>query len=56
MGRLAAFYHWDDQQCLDQAIAVPKSQSIDFEIIKGWSKREGHETNFRQFLDRLKNS
>lgn len=55
MDRLAAFYHWGDQQCLDQAIAVAKFQNVDFDVIKNWSEREGHEEKFDRFRDRLKN-
>jgi len=56
MDRLAAFYHWNDPQCLDQAIAVAKSQDVDFDVIKGWSEREGHGEKYERFRDLLKKS
>jgi hypothetical protein len=39
--RLAAYYHWGDQQCLAQALLVARSKKIDMNEIKRWSKVEG---------------
>lgn len=47
MDRLAHFYHWNDLQGLDQAVAVAKSQKVDIEVIRDWSEREGHGENLR---------
>jgi hypothetical protein len=52
--RLAAYYHWNDQQALEQALMVAKSQKIDFHEIKRWSEQEGHSEKHRQFLERLR--
>lgn len=54
--RLAAFYHWNDKQSLDQALIVCKtiSQKIDIDEIKRWSKNEGHLKKFKIFLEHLK--
>jgi hypothetical protein len=54
--RLAAFYHWNDKQSLDQALIIYKatSQKIDMNEIKRWSKNEGHMKNFKIFLESLK--
>jgi hypothetical protein len=46
--RLAAYYHWHDRQCLDQAILVAQAQDIDLAEIEGWSRREGKIREFRQ--------
>ncbi|NGX41620.1 MAG: hypothetical protein KR126chlam4_01463 [Candidatus Anoxychlamydiales bacterium] len=54
--RLAAFYHWDDKQSLDQALIICKTipQKIDIDEIKKWSKNEGHLKKFKIFLEYLK--
>jgi len=47
--RLAAFYHWNDRQCLQQAVWVAQERAIDWKEIEWWSRREGkrkeHSTN-----------
>jgi hypothetical protein len=48
--RLAAFYHWNDHQALDQATMVSKSQKTDFHEVKRWSEKEGHTEKYRQFI------
>jgi len=54
--RLASFYHWNDRQSLDQAIAIclecPKKISIS--KIKKWSEKENHLQKFDVFLQKLK--
>lgn len=54
--RLAAFYHWDDKQSLDQAVMIYKtiSKKINIEEIKRWSKKEGHLKKFEIFFKNLK--
>jgi hypothetical protein len=53
MDRLAGFYHWNDRQCLDQAIAVARRHEIDLGRVESWSKRENAAAKFEQFRDRL---
>ena len=53
--RLAGFYHWSDQQSLEQALLVAKSKSIDLESVESWSKREGKMAEFEEFKRQLKN-
>lgn len=53
MDRLAAFYHWDDPQCLDQAVAVARRQDVDLARVEAWSRREGVLEKFRRFRERL---
>jgi len=54
MDRLAGFYHWSDDQCLEQAIAVALRHPIDLERVRKWSTRESAASKFEQFLGRLK--
>ncbi len=48
--RLAAFYHWDDKQGLDQAVKVAQNQPVDIQEIERWSKAEGMTDKYREFL------
>ena len=52
--RLAAFYHWDDHQSLDQAVWVAHTQPIRLKEIAEWSKRENREGKFNKFKSLLK--
>ena len=51
--RLCAFYFWNDQQGLAQAILVAKSQNVDLKEIKRWSKAEGKEKEYEIFKKKL---
>jgi hypothetical protein len=53
--RLAAYYHWGDQQCLVQAIMVAKEQKIDINEIGRWSDAEGMHEKFKEIRARLIN-
>lgn len=52
--RLAAYYHWGDQQCLVQATLVAQTRHIDFEEVKRWSKVEGKVDDFEKISRRLR--
>lgn len=54
--RLAGFYHWDDQQSLDQAITLFKEipQEINIQEIKRWSINENYPHKFEIFLKKIK--
>lgn len=52
--RLAAFYHWNDRQGLDQAVWVCQAQPVKLEDVKNWSKNEGHSVKYEEFLSALK--
>jgi len=39
--RLAAYYHWNDLQSLEQAVLVAQSNPVDRNEIKRWSRAEG---------------
>jgi hypothetical protein len=47
--RLAAFYHWNDRQSLDQAILVCRDAKVDFQEVKRWSIGEGMKNRFGIF-------
>ena len=51
--RLAAYYHWGDQQCLSQALLVAESNKIDLDEVKRWSKVEGMDGKYAIFSDML---
>ncbi|MBI5213632.1 MAG: hypothetical protein HY957_09750 [Nitrospirae bacterium] len=52
--RLAAFYHWNDPQALEQAIMVAKAQKIDLYEIERWSMQEGHEGKYKIFIKMIR--
>ena len=49
--RLAAYYHWSDRECLEQALLVSLNSEIDFAEIERWSRNERCETDFVHFHD-----
>jgi hypothetical protein len=53
MDRLAGYYHWNDHQCLEQAIAVAQRHSIDLDRVKKWSTGEAAAEKFELFLEKL---
>lgn len=52
--RLAAFYHWNDRQCLQQAVWVALERQIDLVELERWSRQEGEMEKFGEFLKRFK--
>lgn len=55
MDRLAAFYHWNDRQSLEQAVLVAKNHPVKLSKVKSWSENEKMSDRFQIFIDRLKN-
>ena len=53
MDRLTAYYHWNDQQTLVQAIMVASSNPIDLEEIKKWSEEEDSMEKYHVFVRKL---
>ena len=51
--RLAAYYHWDDPQCLEQALLVAEAERVDFKEIQRWSGVENKSTEFERIRKRL---
>lgn len=52
--RLAAFYHWNDFEALDQAVMVAKAQKVSLGEIRRWSENEGYAEKYADFLKTLK--
>jgi hypothetical protein len=52
--RLAAYYHFNDPQGLDQAVWVAEAHPIKLESVRQWSKNEGMLKKFKDFEERLK--
>jgi hypothetical protein len=44
--RLAAFYHWNDLQCLEQALLVTGAKKVDLREIMRWSAAENKSPEF----------
>ncbi|HUP57469.1 MAG TPA: hypothetical protein VM598_08465 [Bdellovibrionota bacterium] len=53
MDRLAAYYHFDDAQGLEQAVLVASSHPVKLDKIAEWSKAEGHREKHETFRQRL---
>jgi len=47
--RLAAYYHWNDRQSLEQAILVCTYSDVDVIEVERWSKNEGMKNRFEVF-------
>ncbi len=47
--RLAAYYHWNDAQSLEQAILVAQAKKVDLKEIERWSKVEQKLKEFKHF-------
>ena len=51
--RLAAYFHWDDLQSLEQAVWVAEQNEFDLESIRKWAVDEGEIDKFEVFENRL---
>lgn len=51
--RLAAYYHWNDLQSLEQAVLVAHANDVDLKEIARWSKGEGMADAFARIAQRL---
>ncbi len=51
--RLAAYFHWDDEQSLTQAVWVASKNDIDIDNIKKWSIKEQSLEKFNKFINTL---
>ena len=51
--RLAAYYYWDDNQSLDQAVWVASKNEFDMDAVESWSKNEGMNVKFEIFRERV---
>lgn len=48
--RLAAYYHWNDRQCLEQAVLVCQDNPVDLKEVERWSKNEGMIDKYKAFI------
>jgi hypothetical protein len=53
LDRLMQFYHWNDEQALEQAVLVAQSQKIDLRRLHDVSKRERKLADFSIFRKRI---
>ena len=51
--RLAAYYHWDDPQSLEQALLVTEAAHVDLKEIQRWSEAENKSAEFEGIRKRL---
>jgi hypothetical protein len=51
--RLAAYYHWGDEQALEQARLVAGSNDVDIDEIRRWSVAEGKAREFDRIRRRI---
>jgi hypothetical protein len=51
--RLAAYFHWGDLQCLEQARLVSESRKIDLEEVRRWSITENKRKEFESIRESL---
>jgi len=51
--RLAAYYHWGDQQSLLQAILVAQQNEINIDEIRRWSRVEGKLQEFEKIKNKF---
>ena len=51
--RLASYYHWGDQQSLEQAVLVSKDNRVNLEELERWSEGEGMLSLFKKIRKRL---
>ena len=52
--RLAAYYHWDDKQSLQQAIWVAEENIFEMDAVEIWSEHEKMMEKFSHFASALK--
>lgn len=51
--RLAAYFHWNDRQSLEQAILVTKTQKIDQKEVRSWAKNENMLDKYSDYIARV---
>ena len=51
--RLAAFYHWNDKQSLEQAVLVARNANVDLREIQRWSRGAGMQDKLKEFKKAL---
>lgn len=51
--RLAAFFHWNDHECLEQALLIARSNQLDLQEVERWASSEGHKDKFLIYREML---
>jgi hypothetical protein len=51
--RLAAYFFWNDQQSLDQAVMVAKRNKIDIQDVKKWAEKQGELDKYNIFIKKI---
>ena len=51
--RLAAYFFWNDQQALEQAVSVAKENRVNLPKIRKWAKKEDEMEKFKIFQKKL---
>ena len=51
--RLAAYFHWNDMECLEQALLVARNAVINLPEIERWARKEGSDAKLLHFKNRL---
>ena len=54
--RLAGYHHWNDRQCLEQALLVAEHNRIDLEEVRRWSEHERKDAEFARILPRFRDA
>lgn len=49
MDRLAAWFHWNDPQSLEQARMIVQENRIDWEALDDWAQGEGVPDKYKNF-------
>lgn len=52
--RLASYFHWNDEQALEQALLVAEDRDINIRDVKRWAKAEGYQEKLKLFLNRMR--
>ena len=52
--RLAAYFHWNDRECLEQTLLVTAVREVDLAEVERWAFKEGHAEKFLHYLKMLK--
>lgn len=52
--RLAAYYHWNDRQSLEVALAIARRHKLDLRKIRSWSESEGMREKYDRFRAALR--
>lgn len=52
--RLAAFYHWNDPQALQQAVWITESQPVNLSSVRKWSEKEGMLQKYSEFTEKIR--